>query len=533
MKRRRTAFLAAALAACLAAGAASAGVTGLDETLSTYLDLNDDVRCSFGIELKTLMPFGDATIEMMNATLRHIRADAWMREGAVDLQLSVDGESVLTMTEARGSGGSELQTSLLPNRTLTSSGSAMDRLSGNEAGKEAPFDALRAVAEAEECYKALTDAIIPYAEEKKANYKIKNIGASKWSRVARLTVEQSAELAPLIAEVLGCGMDAAYRARLEEMTYAKGFVIALYQSAQDGKDMAVYMKGGVSFPEGESYKLAYQWAFDNEGTERKDTYKFELVKSKSPADNRVIAASYAQKLFTDHFSVSGKSEITLKNADGAVATTVQHDLSGQEQEGVRSLKGTQSETVKTTADGETETTVTTLAPDVALTSAEGSGVLSGTVTLEEKRGKNVLTSMVFSFDAAPAQALTAAADSGALYAVSETPTPAGEEAGASQPQSSLIQNEEELDEEASASDYLVGKAPVGLGSYTAPQSMQTIDLDQISGDQRASLMGELSQNLAGRLLIALYKLPEEDTALLRDHMSEEDYAAFLELVNSL
>ena len=48
-----------------------------------------------------------------------------------------------------------------------------------------------------------------------------------------------------------------------------------------------------------------------------------------------------------------------------------------------------------------------------------------------------------------------------------------------------------------------------------------------------ALMGEITQNLAGRLLIALTKIPEEDAALIRDNLSSEDYAAFLEMVDAL
>ena len=59
--------------------------------------------------------------------------------------------------------------------------------------------------------------------------------------------------------------------------------------------------------------------------------------------------------------------------------------------------------------------------------------------------------------------------------------------------------------------------------------MQTYDLDTAQADQLEALRGELYQNLAGRLLTALAKLPAEDAALLADNLSEEDYAAFLEL----
>ena len=60
--------------------------------------------------------------------------------------------------------------------------------------------------------------------------------------------------------------------------------------------------------------------------------------------------------------------------------------------------------------------------------------------------------------------------------------------------------------------------------------MQTYDLDTAQRQQLEALRAELVQNLAGRLLAALAGLPAEDTALLSDNMSDEDYAAFLALL---
>ena len=61
--------------------------------------------------------------------------------------------------------------------------------------------------------------------------------------------------------------------------------------------------------------------------------------------------------------------------------------------------------------------------------------------------------------------------------------------------------------------------------------MQIVDVD--AEGQLDALMGEWTQNLAGKLLIALARIPEEDMALIRDNMSEEDFAAFLAMVDDL
>lgn len=52
------------------------------------------------------------------------------------------------------------------------------------------FDLNAALTEAEACYRQLTDGIQPYAEEKKANYTIKNMDKGKWVRLAKLTAER-------------------------------------------------------------------------------------------------------------------------------------------------------------------------------------------------------------------------------------------------------------------------------------------------------------------------------------------------------
>ena len=193
-----------------------------------------------------------------------------------------------------------------------------------------------------------------------------------------------------------------------------------------------------------------------------------------------------------------------------MTTTVEHDLTGASGSGDRTLEGTVVTAVKTAADGETETVTTTL-------------ILTGTVALEEMTGKNVTKALTFTFDEEPVQVTDQPEESVDMASAAED----GEPVYDPMPQSSLSQNEEPVD--GVDSDYLVGQPPIGYQIYKVPDTMQTYDLDTAQADQLEALRGELYQNLAGRLLAALAKLPAEDAALLADNMSEEDYAAFLEL----
>lgn len=508
----------------LLTGTAMADEWGLSQSLNAYWDV-DDLRFTATAKLDALLPYGEGIVDMINAALEGLSVSADVREGETALRLCVAGDPVASFTEAQTGEGTSLTTPLLPNRTLVSAASAMDTLTGAQEESETPaFDLFAAIREAESCYQALTDAIRPYATEKKANYKIKEVGHSKWSRIARLTPEQGAELAPLIAQVLGCGMDEAFREKLGGMTYGKGFIVGLYQSAEGGDDMAVYIKGNVTFPDGEKRALSYQWAFaKTEKGLRVDTYKFELTKSRAPRDNREITASYERSDAPDAFTLKGEctAKITDPETGVTTSTTFTHDLSGREADGARPVSGSVKRVVKTTQDGKTQTETATLTPELTLTLADGSGVLSGTAGLTHLSGKQTDAGVTLLFDETAARDFSQAAESGALYSVNESLMPT----------TSLTQNRESP--AAASSDYLVGQPPVGYTAYTAPDSPQTIDLDVEDASTREALLAELSQNLAGKLLVALSKLPEENTALLRDLLSDADYAAFLALVDEL
>lgn len=499
------------LSLCLLFSCACA--SGLGDALEGYVNINQDVTYAMSAQLDTLTPYGAETMDMLNAVLKHLSIGAVITKDSTTVDLCVDGESVMALTEETVDGGTQLTTPLLPNRVLTSSGSALDHLGSFEAETE-KFNLFSAIAEWEDCYQALTDAILPYAEQKAANYNIADIGASKWSRIARLTVDQGKELAPLIEAVLGCGMDEAYRETLAGLSPHNGFIVGLYQTKEGGDDLALYMKGYLTFADGKARNLAFQWAFTEKNGVRIDTVKYELVRSKNAVDTREIHATLRRQA-DDTLLVKGDCSAVIKDADGNITTTHTYNLSGSESGSVRPITGSYASVIKTREGETTRTETATFTPDLKLTSVAGSGVISGSVKLEQKSGKVVHTSLSLLFDDEPAELL----NNGAFFVVKDAPV--------AMPVSSLDQNlEMDLPDE-----YLVGEPPIGLTSYESPETVQEIQLD--TTDQMDALLGELAQNLAGKLLIALTKIPEEDAALIRDNLSEEDYASFLAMVDSL
>lgn len=630
-------FLGAASGLSVAKAATTEGgiaplTAGLDTILTEWVREPGMVRFSASMRLDALLPFTKERVDMMNALLQHASLQAALEQDGsgslTSIQLSVQDSPLFSLAERQQGSAYTLETSLLPQRALHATGaSPISQLGGMEAeggaasganetemgekteeggaAPEAPFDMLMAIQEAEGSYKALIAACEPYAEKKKANYKIKSIGTSKWSEIARLTPEQSDEMLPQLRAVLGAGMDSAHRAELEGIRFGKGFIVGLYKESEAGKDMAVYIKGDILYPDGSTAKLSYQWAFVNNGLDRKDDYKYELVRATKPSTSRIIGGYITQKNMSDTLSVKGSYDAAIKEGKVTTTDTFTVDLAGKESGGARTLEGNCALQTKVTEDGKSNTTATSLAPALLLTTGPSGDVwLSGKATIEHKQNKTVLSGMTVTF-AKDVPATIASLGQSSLYSVSEEPSVTlsggdtfgtdvssgvvpdadatggtGSAGGASStdapatgiiittgedalpPSSGMDANGEPPADGGAksightgnttdngtgsvssvdgsqpaagdAADYLVGRAPIGLKAYTTPSQIQDISLDTITPSAYEALMGELSQNLAGRLLTAFASLPQEDTALLRDGMSEEDYAAFEALLSGL
>lgn len=523
---KRICALAAAL--CMLCTCAAAEVGWVDDQLSDFLDINSDTTFSLGFQVNTLQPFGEDITAMINETLANIRVETRILDDGTQMGFTVAGESLFTIEEAQRDGRMAMTTSLLPNRVLVADASPMDLLSGNEMAQEDPFDLHLAISDAQDCYEALTEAIVPYATEKAANYKISGIGYARWVRLARLGKEDSAKLLPQIIRMLSCGMDQSFHEKLQTLTCADQFTVALYSDEENGTPLAVYMKGSVYLSPEDKWTLAYQWAFAGDGEETKDTYRCELVQVKSPKHKRVIEGKLTGTgTETGQRQWSLDCELAIKD-DTRNQTIINKDrLTLDRDDRQQKLSGSIVTTVKDHSGGDTVTTVTTITPELTLTSAQGSGVLSGTVNLEEHQGKTVYRDLTFLLDEEPAQALDEAAASGNLFAVDvnpRDPSVAG---------SSLAQNVDVIWSDDSLRGFLVGNPPVGMTAYPAPETMQTIDLSLADEAQRSALLEEMAQRSAGLLLIGLGKLPGEPLRLLTDNMTDVDYAAFLSLLGDL
>ncbi len=231
-------------------------------------------------------------------------------------------------------------------------------------------------------------------------------------------------------------------------------------------------------------------------------------------------ASRSQSVSEDGRKLTVQSSLELKQGKLTLTTTRKYDLTGRDADGGTAVSGSIVDTVKQQDSKEKtrSTTSTELVPELKW----AGGVLSGTVNVARLNGKTPAGEYVLhfgdtSFD--PVQALAAASSSD-----DSAPTVQITIDG-----SSVQQNTDTLQAMQSGS-YQVGETPVGVTEYTAPSTLTTVDLDTADAAALAALQGELFQRAAGKLLPALAALPDGDSALLSDSMSDEDYQAFLNLL---
>ena len=587
MTRRLIAFILLLVMLAGVALPAQAGVSSLDTALSRWLQDQSTVNLTATLQLKTLMPYDDAMIGKLNGVLKHTQVNVTLRQAQEDSDtafgISMSGTQLMSLTEQKQNNSYTLTTSLLPNRTLTSgTADVMDRLlhaedntvaaptetsavstieptetndgtmaqlPGGTSDIAAAFSMLDAVAELQTCYQALTDGIKNFATEKRANYNIKGIGAGKWSRIARLTDEQSAGLLSQLRAVLSCGMDEAYRAELAQATFGKGFIVALYQN-EANQDICVYLKGDLVYPDGDQRRLVWQWAFTTNGLKRKDIFKYDVTRQKGTADSRQINSTCTQESRSDLFTIDEKTETILKRAKTTDQSAVRVELNGKRDENeALTCKGSVSQELMQITGEDTAKTTEKASVDLLFTPGADGSTLSGTINYRKLNDKVTQTEMDFTLgsEANAADASEPVQQESGDAAASEsapdgaTPTP---EATASPDASAQISSIEQIDSDLAdnpttppsqngADAYLVGALPIGVKTYQTPAASTTVNLDTADADTVEGLLAEAAQNFAAKLLLAVAALPEEDSALLADGMTEQDYAAFLALMNAL
>ncbi len=526
--------------------AASASLASLEDALSPLLSGQGSVKTSVKLAVKTLLPFDDTRLDLINRVLNHTQLDLLLddetEDSATGFHLSLGGETLFEVTERLSGGAYLMQTSLLPNRMLFSTlASPMDTLllsqeeeeevqadslDPNTSDVEDAFDMLSAVEELQGCYRALTDKTMLLTEANKVSYTIDKIGKGRTSYVAKLTSDQSAELLPELRTVISCGMDEEYRQEIAQITFARGFTVALYQDA-DGADISLYMKGTILYPDGDKRTLKWQWSFTPDGMTQ--TFIHQVSREDGRRDTRNIDATLKRSEGNDGYTLDCETTANLRRGGKNETSTLTIELSGDTGD-VRSCKGSVTRETGGTYNGEDlDDTATEVTVDLKLQAGDPSASLTGSASYSKQTNGTVFTALDLSF---VQTAQTTQEDAGVAQSTQadvEISILSSDTAAAMQNAQTLTETAEETPDESS--EFLVGTPPVGLYEYEIPNEMITVNMDSTQRNVHQSLMNEAAQRLAGNLVLAILNLPAEDRELLADGMTETDYAIFLAMLD--
>lgn len=486
----------------------SAGAVSLDlpDSAENWLFQDDTVSFSMGLNVSQLLPFGENTVTMINDCLQHINVSITVGNSSTAAAVFAGGVQAALFMENTADGRSVLQTDMLANRTLTSSGSAYTILTGSaETGSAEEtawsFSLTQAIPEAEAAWPALYEALAGYCEDKAVNTKLKGVGTAKWARAARLNKEQCAELHDLFCALLRCGMSSSYQSLIDQLIFSKQFNANVYFTEEGGQAFAVALNGRAKHPNGKYYDIDYLFAFREDGI----TYRLELGKGKRAGV--AVSGTLVQTNTADKYSYDAQWKVSFRSEDGK--TTWETDdaivLNGSGKES-RALQGSVNHTAATSGSTDQVLAETTL-----LDLQMQDGAMTGKVTITGTRSDLPTDSMTLLFT---------------------QPLPINEDVlNAAVPYGTETDTTNVYDPTTDPSGYLVGTPPTGVTAYTAPQAPVTVDLDSLSESELTALQDELYQNTAGHILLCLFEnVPSSDLTLLMDNVDE---AAFLEFADRL
>ena len=525
---------------CVVTGA-SASFGTLDSALSPMLAGQGAVNMSVQLAVKTLMPFDETRLDLINRVLKHLRLDALIDTDAGDtdtgFQLTLGKDMLFEMTEQCRGGAYLLQTSLLPNRVLFSTqGSPMDALllasngeepaiveesaDANTSDVEEAFDMLAAADELEACYRDLTDKTVLLTDKNSVSYTIEKIGKGRTSYVAKLTTDQITELLPQLRAVISCGMDAEYREELSQVTFARGFTVALYKDA-DGEDICVYIRGTILYPDGDRRALKWQWAFTPD--RETQTFKHDVARESGRRDSRIINAVLTRVQNKNDYSFAVETKANLRRGGKNETSTLTIDITGEVSP--LTCKGSVTRETGGTENGkDLDTAITEIDVDLALLASDTAAEVTGSAAYRIFKNKTVVTELELTFLTIDITSGTADAPLSVVISVTSADV---DTAGQAAVVPTITAEENQPENTA----YLVGAPPLGLYDYEIPPETITVNMDSAEPKIHQSLISEAVQRMAGNMVAAMLNLPPEDRELLSNGMTETDYAIFLAMLD--
>lgn len=376
------------LCLCMTSGA-MAEIVFLPQIADWNLTLPLEVTLT--ADVTTHMPFDDDRCAQLNALLKHLSLrlntspeenGMWSRVG-----VRVDEKEALYLIQHEGEDSASLQFSFQPDTVYTAQSDGLNGLlgaftdisiygldGGEQAWLEDGYAMLNAIDASLESYKK--EAAIKTA--------IKSMGTARKKITYTVPKADASVMAQAIAQHCPEG---ELRQLLTSLTYSGQQKLILWLSA-DGDMLRAEYAGNCGVDGDHLRKVSIVWRMRRDDTAIRDdlTVKTPAVKGTDyntlNYDREIVEGKKNKVTYESEFTYSWKADGKKTTLSGEVDLT--NTPSGEKAE----LTGTI--TVKQLLPGEDTSTSVKIKPELTLGSDEGTPVVSGKVTVQELRGKNVL-----------------------------------------------------------------------------------------------------------------------------------------------
>lgn len=353
-----------------------------DLTLPLEVELSADVAAH--------MPFDDDRCAQLNALLKHISLRlntsssedaAWSRVG-----VRVDGKEAMSMLQQERADGSKLQFSFQPDTVYQAGAEDANALLGVEKVEIFGLDGgeLAWLDDAYTMLSAVHDSLADYKKEASIKTAIKNMGTARTKVTYTIPKADAAKMAEAIAAHCPNGDLKRFLTKLMFSGQQK----LIYWLNGDGVMIRAEFAGNCGVDEGDLRKVSMVWRMRRDDTAVRDDLTLKTPSVKGADYNTLTYMREVVKGKKSKLNYDSKFNYTWKAGMEKTTLAATVDLTNTPSGNDAKLTG--SITVKQTLPGENTSSSVKITPEVTIGTESGTPLVSGTVNVQELRGKNVL-----------------------------------------------------------------------------------------------------------------------------------------------
>lgn len=334
---------------------------------------NQPVDAVLSIDLRAHMPFDDERCAQLNSLLQHLSLHLQAGSGVDRAAVLVDGVEAIWLAQREGASGPETQVSWAEGAFACD----MDALLGGTEGNitlEHPQNAW--LEDGLAFIERLAAGLEGYKKESTVKTAVKKMGTARQKLTYTIP---KAEAEAFAQAVKACGV--------EKLTFSGQQKLTLWRS-EDGSLLRVDYTGRCGQDADSLRKVSLSWRLCREENCYRDEITLKTPAVKGKACNNLTCSRYLAQAEDGTAQYTLNYDYTRQDADGKSTWEGEIDLAGTPEQTCTRLTG--SLTLASTSPGVEAKRTLVLQPNLLVGETAGAPLLSGLVTVQEMRGKNLL-----------------------------------------------------------------------------------------------------------------------------------------------